>query len=93
MKRDPAHRRPGLLRLRPGLPAHLPAHGGPTLTEDDRGLPDQPGMLPRTTWPTTEHVDRAHVSFDHFDRQHLKGWLAWMSRRSSTTRPGPSRCG
>jgi len=26
-----------------------------------------------------EHVDRAHVSFDHFDRQHLKGWLAWMA--------------
>ena len=27
-----------------------------------------------------EHIDRAHVSFDHFDRPHLKGWLAWMSR-------------
>jgi integrase/recombinase XerD len=26
-----------------------------------------------------EHVDRAHVSFDHFDRQHLKAWLAWMT--------------
>ena len=26
-----------------------------------------------------QHVDRAHVSFDHFDRQHLKGWLAWMA--------------
>jgi integrase/recombinase XerD len=26
-----------------------------------------------------EHVERAHVSFDHFDRQHLKGWLAWMA--------------
>lgn len=25
-----------------------------------------------------EHVERAHVSFDHFDRAHLKGWLAWM---------------
>ncbi len=25
-----------------------------------------------------EHVDRAHVSFDHFGRQHLKAWLAWM---------------
>ena len=32
-----------------------------------------------TTWPTTEHVERAHVSFDHFDRQHLKAWLAWMT--------------
>jgi integrase/recombinase XerD len=26
-----------------------------------------------------EHIERAHVSFDHLDRQHLKGWLAWMS--------------
>jgi integrase/recombinase XerD len=26
-----------------------------------------------------DHIDRAHVSFDHFDRDHLKGWLAWMS--------------
>jgi integrase/recombinase XerD len=27
----------------------------------------------------TEHVDRRHVGFDHFDRRHLKEWLAWMS--------------
>ena len=26
-----------------------------------------------------EHVERAQVSFDHFDRHHLKGWLAWMA--------------
>jgi site-specific recombinase XerD len=26
-----------------------------------------------------EHVERARVSFDHFDRQHLKAWLAWMA--------------
>jgi integrase/recombinase XerD len=26
-----------------------------------------------------EHVTREHVSFDHFDRQHLKAWLAWMT--------------
>src|SRR5439155_26448189 len=25
------------------------------------------------------HIDRAQVSFDHFDRQHLKCWLAWMA--------------
>jgi integrase/recombinase XerD len=24
-------------------------------------------------------VERAQVSFDHFDRSHLKGWLAWMA--------------
>ena len=23
-------------------------------------------------------IERARVSFDHFDREHLKGWLAWM---------------
>jgi site-specific recombinase XerD len=27
----------------------------------------------------TGHVDRAHVSFDHFDRDHLKSWIAWMT--------------
>lgn len=26
-----------------------------------------------------EHVDRADVSFDHFDRSHLKAWLTWMN--------------
>ena len=26
-----------------------------------------------------EHVERVSVSFDHFDRKHLKGWLAWMA--------------
>ena len=25
-----------------------------------------------------EHLDRAQVSFEHFDRAHLKAWLAWM---------------
>ncbi|MGH3396155.1 MAG: tyrosine-type recombinase/integrase [Streptosporangiaceae bacterium] len=27
----------------------------------------------------TEHVRREQASFDHFDRQHLKAWLAWMT--------------
>lgn len=26
-----------------------------------------------------EHIGREGVSFDHFDRQHLKGWLTWMT--------------
>ena len=26
----------------------------------------------------TGHVEREHVSFDHFDRQHLKAWLACL---------------
>jgi site-specific recombinase XerC len=24
------------------------------------------------------NIERAHISFDHFDRDHLKGWLTWM---------------
>ena len=27
----------------------------------------------------TGHVHREHVCFDHFDRPHLKAWLAWMT--------------
>jgi integrase/recombinase XerD len=26
-----------------------------------------------------EHIERQRVSFDHFDRQHLKGWITWMT--------------
>ena len=28
-----------------------------------------------------EHIDRAQVSFEHFDRPHLKGWLVWMAEQ------------
>jgi integrase/recombinase XerD len=27
----------------------------------------------------TEHIQREQATFDHFDRQHLKAWLAWMT--------------
>ncbi|EYT48105.1 integrase [Dietzia sp. UCD-THP] len=27
---------------------------------------------------TTENLDRSEVTFDHFGRDHLKAWLAWM---------------
>lgn len=26
-------------------------------------------------------IARAHISFDHLDRPHLKGWLAWMAEQ------------
>ena len=26
-----------------------------------------------------EHIGREGVSFDHFERQHLNGWLTWMT--------------
>ena len=29
----------------------------------------------------TEHIERDRVSFDHFDRQHLKGWMTWMAHQ------------
>ena len=75
----PRNRRPGLLRLRQGLPAHLPAQG-----RDD--------CSPKTIeayrislecflhyLADHEHIERARVTFNHFDRPHLKGWLAWMA--------------
>ena len=27
----------------------------------------------------TERIERDRVSFDHFDRQHLKRWMTWMA--------------
>ena len=42
-----------------------------------------------------EHIEREHVSFDHFDRQHLKAWLAWMTEsaalRAEDRRAAPER--
>ena len=32
-----------------------------------------------------EHIGREHVSFDHFERQHLKGWLTWMTEQRHYT--------
>lgn len=29
----------------------------------------------------SEHVRRDHITFDHFDRPHLKAWLTWMSEQ------------
>ena len=29
----------------------------------------------------SEHVRADRVSFDHFDRQHLKAWLTWMTEK------------
>jgi integrase/recombinase XerD len=32
-----------------------------------------------------EHIGREHVSFDHFERQYLKGWLTWMTDQRNYT--------
>jgi site-specific recombinase XerD len=78
MKRDPATRAPDLYRFaRDYLHSYLPtvARRSPNTVEAYRiGLECFLHYL-----ADDQHVDRAHVSFDHFDRQHLKGWLAWMA--------------
>jgi hypothetical protein len=78
MKRDPVTRAPDFYRFARGdLHTYLPtvARRSPNTVEAYRTslecflhyLADD------------QHIDRAYVSFDHFDRQHLKGWLAWMA--------------
>src|SRR6478609_3185613 len=78
MKRDPATRAPDFYRFaRDYLHSYLPtvARRSPNTVEAYRiGLECFLHYL-----ANDQHVDRAHVSFDHFDRQHLKGWLAWMA--------------
>src|SRR6476469_8330592 len=32
-----------------------------------------------------EDIGREHVSFDHVERQHLKGWLTWMTDQRNYT--------
>ena len=78
MRRDPAHRRAGLLRFaRDYLHAYMPKARGlsPKTIEAYRiSLECFLDYLAEA-----EHVRREHVSFDHFDRPHLKAWLAWMT--------------
>jgi integrase/recombinase XerD len=78
MKRDPATGAPDFYRFaRDYLHAYLPtvARRSPNTIEAYRiSLECFLHYLAEH-----EHIDRAHVSFDHFDRPHLKGWLAWMA--------------
>jgi putative transposase len=39
-----------------------------------------------------EHIGRERVSFDHFDRPHLKGWLIWMTDQRHYTSLGTRAC-
>lgn len=32
-----------------------------------------------------KHLHRSQVTFDHFDREHLKGWLTWMNTERGYT--------
>ncbi len=78
MKRDPATRAPDFFRFaRDYLHTYLPtvARRSPNTIEAYRiSLECFLDYLAED-----RHVERAHVSFDHLDRQHLKGWLAWMA--------------
>ena len=78
MKRDPATRAPDFYHFaRDYLHTYLPtvARRSPNTIEAYRiSLECLLDYL-----ADDQHVDRAHVSFDHLDRHHLKGWLAWMA--------------
>jgi len=78
MKRDPATRAPDFYRFaRDYLHTYLPtvARRSPNTIEAYRiSLECLLDYLAED-----QHVERAHVSFDHLDRPHLKGWLAWMA--------------
>ena len=77
MKRDPRTGAPDFYRFaRDYLHAYLPTvqgHSPRTIEAYRISLECFIGYL-----TSIEHVDRAEVSFDHFERQHLKAWLAWM---------------
>jgi site-specific recombinase XerD len=78
MRRDPATGAPDLFSCaRDYLHAYMPrvrALSPKTIEAYRISLECFPGYLAEA-----EHVEREHVSFDHFDRQHLKAWLAWMT--------------
>lgn len=78
MKSDPATPAPDFYRLaRDYLHSYLPTvtRRSPNTVEAYRisleCLLDYLGNV--------QHVDRVQVSFDHLDRDHLKGWLTWMA--------------
>ncbi len=78
MRRDPKTRRPDFYTLaRDYLHTYLPAvqHRSPNTIDAYRAsLECFLGYL-----AASEQIKRAQVSFEHFDRPRLKGWLAWMS--------------
>jgi integrase/recombinase XerD len=78
MRRDPATGAPDLFSFaRDYLHAYMPRVRAlsPKTTEAYRiSLECFLGYLDEA-----EDIGREHVSFDHFDRQHLKAWLAWMT--------------
>ena len=79
MRRDPKTGAPDFFTFaRDYLHTYLPTIRG-ALAENDRGIPDQPGMLPRLPGRATNTSNAPRSSFDHFDREHLKAWMAWLA--------------
>jgi site-specific recombinase XerD len=80
MRRDPTTGAPNLFRFaRDYLHAYLPkvqARSPKTIEAYRISLECFLGYL-----ADNDHTEREHVSFDHFDRQHLKAWLAWMTEQ------------
>lgn len=78
MKRDPATRAPDFYRFaRDYLHTYLPtvARRSPNTIEAYRI-----SLECLLNYLADHHgVARADVTFDHLDRHHLKGWLAWMA--------------
>ena len=80
MRRDPRNHAPDLFSFaRDYLRTYMPKVRGlsPKTVEAYRiSLECFLGYLAES-----EHVRADRVSFDHFDRQHLKAWLAWMTEK------------
>jgi len=78
MRRDPKTGAPNFFRFaRDFLHAYLPKTRGlsPKTIEAYRiSLECYLSYLAET-----KRIERDRVSFDHFDRQHLKGWITWMA--------------
>jgi len=77
MKRDPRTDAPNFYRFaRDYLHAYLPTVQGHSPKTIEAYRISLECFIDYLT--DIEHVDRAEVSFNHFERQHLKAWLAWM---------------
>ena len=77
MKRDPRTDAPNFYRFaRDYLHAYLPTVQGHSPRTIEAYRISLECFIDYLTG--IEHIDRAEVSFDYFERQHLKAWLAWM---------------
>ena len=78
MRRDPHTGAPDFFRFaRDYLHAYMPKTGGLSPKTIEAYRISLECFLDYLT--EAERIGRERVSFDHFDRQHLKGWLTWMT--------------